>query len=186
MQFHCSNSVCKDRGLFLPEEYAEKLGSKCLTCGSALIPVQSLDELEEDVIANYPHIIALPFQRMLDKKEADSKNKLFVDVLTNVLKYLALTLESEYLRSDYQDEKLNEIIEKLLFNSINISAWNIFLIQAIPTLEKAGHSFFLHELPSFFRKVEEFPGYKMKDGKVMPMGNVVGMRTGIPTRRRNL
>ena len=170
MQFHCSNSVCKDRKLCLPEEYAEKLGRKCLTCGSALVPVQSLDELEEDVIANYPHIIALPFQRMLDKKEADSKNKLFVDVLTNVLKYLALTLESEYLRSDYQDEKLNEIIEKLLLDSINISAWNIFLIQAIPTLEKAGHSFFLHELPSFFRKVEEFPGYKMKDGKVMPMG----------------
>ena len=98
MKFHCSNSVCKDRGLFLPEEYAEKLGSKCLTCGSALIPVQSLDELEEDVIAKYPHIIALPFQRMLDKKEADSKTKLFVDVITNVLKYLALTLESEYLR----------------------------------------------------------------------------------------
>ena len=131
MEYHCSNSACKDRELRLPEEYAEKLGRTCLTCGAALVPVHSLDDLEEGVVANYPHLIALPFQRMLDKKEADSKNKLFVDVLTNVLKYLALTVESEYLRSDYQDEKLNEIIEKLLLESINVSAWNIFLIQAI-------------------------------------------------------
>jgi len=26
MEYHCSNSACKDRELRLPEEYAEKLG----------------------------------------------------------------------------------------------------------------------------------------------------------------
>ena len=79
----------------MPESYAEKLGEKCLTCGANLVVVQSLDELEKDVLANYPHLIAFPFKELIKRKEIASKNDAFKDVLTNILKYFALIAVTE-------------------------------------------------------------------------------------------
>ena len=78
-------------------------------------------------------------------------------LLTNVLKYLALVLESEYLQSDHRDEALNEIINRDL-NLPLVSAWNKFLRKAIPSMKQAGHAFFVEELEPFYRSVEEFEG----------------------------
>jgi hypothetical protein len=38
------------------------------------------------------------------------KSRIFVDVLTNTLKYLALVVETEYLLSDLRDEAVNRLV----------------------------------------------------------------------------
>ncbi|MFP6854299.1 MAG: hypothetical protein VB980_00840, partial [Opitutales bacterium] len=139
---------------------ALRLNFEC-HCGKALVPIQSLDELEEDVIANYPHLIALPFRELLERKEIASKNDGLKDVLTNILKYFALIAVTEYLRSDCRDEELNAIIKHKLRKPL-VSAWNDFLKAAVPTLEKIGHDWFVAELCESFRKLEEFKGNKLK------------------------
>jgi tetratricopeptide (TPR) repeat protein len=161
MEYQCSNSACKDRELQLPESYAEKLGGKCLTCGANLVVVQSLDELEKDVLANYPHLIAFPFKELIKRKEIASKNDAFKDVLTNILKYFALIAVTEYFRSNCGEEAINEIIERKLRRPL-VSAWNDFLKAAVPALDLIEHKWFVPELCETFRKLEEFDGNKLK------------------------
>jgi tetratricopeptide (TPR) repeat protein len=159
MQYHCPNPDCK-KSTPVDEEWAPA-NLKCPVCGATLASDQEQDELEEDIINTYPHLIALPFRRMHEKREIESKNKGLVDILTNVLKYLALLLETEYLRSDYRDEELNAIIKEKLRRPL-VSAWNNFLKAAIPALEQADHDWFVKELPNSFRELEEFEGNKLK------------------------
>ena len=161
MKYQCSNSACKDWDLILPENYAEKLGGKCLTCDGILVVVQSLDELENDVLTNYPHLIALPFRELIERKEIASKNDALKDVLTNILKYFALIAVTEYFRSDCREDELNGIIEHKLRRPL-VSAWNDFLKAAVPTLDAIGHDWFVPEMAESFRKLEEFQGNKLK------------------------
>ncbi|MDP6941322.1 MAG: tetratricopeptide repeat protein [Planctomycetota bacterium] len=150
---------------------AEALKHTCPVCQSPLRETKSdLDEFEENVIASFPHFIARPFRSLHQEQNIFEKTLSLVDVFTNMLKYMALIVESEYLQSELKgDEELNEIIGQDLCRPL-VSSWRKFMSAAIPKLEEAGHQFFIPELPGFWKEIEKqsinIPGkgYYEEDG----------------------
>ena len=78
-----------------------------------------LSEMAERVIASYPYPIALPLQLMAGKTDVEARAKSLVDVLTNALKYQAMVVQSEYLRSELVDEALTSIRSSSMSKLLN-------------------------------------------------------------------
>ena len=124
---------------------------KLLAAISAMEP--DLGEVEQRIIGTYPILIARPFRDLVRQTDIVRKSRIFVDVLTNTLKYLALVVETEYLRSELRDEALNRMIDKDLGRPL-VSAWHRFLETALPFMASQGHASFIPELQPFYEKVE--------------------------------
>ena len=143
----------------LPEPAAAALGFKCSVCRGVLVAPDTtsptLDEVERRIVDSYPILIALPFRNLIEQADIVRKCRILVDVLTNTLKYLALVVETEYLRSDLRDEALNGLVDDL--GRPLVSAWHRFLRAALPFMEQAGHIPFIPELKAFYEKVELQP-----------------------------
>jgi len=154
MLYRCSSCTCSMHAVSLPEPAAHGLGFQCPVCRSSLVVTSSsLSASEQAVIDSYPLLIAAPFAAMHAKQDIEAKIKTLIDVLTNVLKYLALIVESEYLQSEHRDDALNRIIEDEL-NRPLVSSWGRMLQVALSSLETAGHDFFIPELKPFYEAVE--------------------------------
>ena len=132
------------------------VGTKFLACPECGATYSSsafhLDDLEERVVQRYPYLIAVPFRSMLMETNTVAKVKCMVDTLTNVLKYLALIVETEYLFADHKDQAVNAIIENDLERPL-VSAWNKFLREALVSLERAGHDFFVPEIKALYDQI---------------------------------
>ena len=96
----CTNSGCDQQGKAIPAAFAELAQGKCPTCGEPLAPIDAgLSETAQRVIATYPYPIALPLKLLHGKVDVEARAKSLVDVLTNLLKYQAMILQSDYLKS---------------------------------------------------------------------------------------
>jgi tetratricopeptide (TPR) repeat protein len=149
----------------LPAPAADVLGQKCPVCQGDLAPLVCLDELEQVIVNEYPHMIALPFKLLHEQKQIYSQQKSLVDVLTNILKYLALITEAEYLQSDHRDEGLNEIITRDLGRPA-VGHWNKFLREGLSSMQSSNHEFFVTHLPDFYYSIE----LKKRAPKVSALG----------------
>ena len=169
--FLCTDPSCPGNANPLTREVAEALALVCPVCKEPLEEsTGELDEFERRVIETFPHFIAYPFRALHQEQNIFEKTLSLVDVFTNTLKYMALIVESEYLRSDLKgDEELNEIISQDLCRPL-VSSWRKFLLIAVPKMTEAGHKFFIPELPEFWNKIEKkninIPGkgYYEEDG----------------------
>jgi tetratricopeptide (TPR) repeat protein len=142
---NCGNELAKLKKSYFCEECEKSFSFD-------EIESTGFSEFEKLVISRYPQMIALPYYEMLRETNETAKVKLLVDVFTNILKYLALIVETDYLKSNVKNQEVNDWILKL--ERPLISSWNIFLGKAIPVLEAAGWSFTIPEIPEFHRNVE--------------------------------
>ena len=148
-KFICAEASCRRYDMAVDEDVARALDYKCPTCHAPLAEQESgLSPLEEQIMATYPSLIAIPFARLQEKKEVESRQRLLMETSTNLFKYLALVVETEYLTGDHVLPELTSIIEGKLSAHIPLSAWPMFLASAIPTMEDEGHEFFVSELPA--------------------------------------
>ena len=149
-QFQCVSEGCAMKAVSLPAAAATALGGNCSVCSKPLQEVSSgLPPGIERAIGAYPYPIALPLQQLFTKVDVEARQKSLVDVLTNVFKYLAMVVQSEYLRSDLIDEDLTAIIRRDLGRPL-VSAWIKFVEAAQPKLAAAGHDALVQELwPSY-------------------------------------
>ena len=152
--------VCHSEGCAVSVEPLGELTAKhfefsCPSCSGALEPAGPvLSDFERRVIDYYPQMIAWPFAQLHAREDLVHKTQLLaVDVFTNVLKYMALVVESDYLHSDLQLPHLNRIINDELSRPL-VSAWVHFLGEALPAFEKADVLPFIRELPDFYRCVQ--------------------------------
>ena len=110
--FVCTLAGCTLAGQAVPSAIARALKGNCPECGGRLVelePEGSPSETAQRVIATYPYPIALPMWQLHEKVDVEARAKGLVDVLTSLLKYLSMVLQSEYLRSDLVDEQLTSI-----------------------------------------------------------------------------
>ena len=151
---HCTNDSCALKGQAVPAAVAQALGGKCPACQGPLEALGSgLSATAERVIASYPYPIALPLQLLAGKTDVEARAKSLVDVLTNALKYQAMVVQSEYLRSDLVDEDLTAIIRKDLGRPL-VSAWVKFVEAAVPRMEAGGVEPFVAELGPAYARAE--------------------------------
>ncbi len=156
-KFICAEASCRLYDMAVDEAVAEALEYKCPTCASTLVEQQSaLSPLEKKIVDTYPSLIAVPFARLHEYQEVSSKKDQLLETTTNLFKYLALVVETEYLMGDHVLPELTAIIEDDLSSNIPVSAWPMFLASAIPAMEDEGHEFFVAELPDYFRRMNEF------------------------------
>ena len=52
-------------------------------------------KLEQTIVEKFPYLIAAPFHKLLWETNIEAASKYICDVFSNVLKYLALILETE-------------------------------------------------------------------------------------------
>jgi tetratricopeptide (TPR) repeat protein len=108
--------------------------------------------LEERVIAHYPYIIAHPFNRLLQESNPLLRLGLVITTFTNILKYLSLIVETEYLRMEgYASEEINRFITDGLTHPL-ISTWDDFLKTSMTYMMEAGHQFFMPEIITFYKQ----------------------------------
>ena len=163
--FACSNTGCLLHGQSITTADARSLSFECVLCKSVLgEPVSALSPLEEKIMTGYPNLIAVPFARLHEKREVESRQRLLMETTTNLFKYLALVVETEYLTGDHVLPELTAVIEDKLSANIPLSAWPMFTASAILALEKEGHEFFAAELPGYFRRMDEFTGNRPPSG----------------------
>jgi tetratricopeptide (TPR) repeat protein len=123
---------------------------KCPGCQQPVVLQPNFTAFEKDVINNYPYLIALPFKRMLEE-ENQLKNLVFT--FLNTLKYMALIVASEYYRSPFRDDKLNQTFKNGISKPYH-ATWNIYLTAAIKFLEDNNHQFLIPELPLVYHSIE--------------------------------
>ncbi|MDB4733932.1 hypothetical protein OAF73_01005, partial [Planctomycetota bacterium] len=150
----CSNPSCALVGQPVAAAFAQALGGKCPACQGPLeAPGSGLSETADRVIETFPYPIALPLQLLAGKTDVEARAKSLVDVFTNALKFQAMVVQSEYLRSDLVDEDLTTIIRKDLGRPL-VSAWIKFVEAAVPRMEAAGIAPFVSELGPAYARAE--------------------------------
>jgi hypothetical protein len=131
----------------------------------AIANIRLFDELEENIILTYPYSIAYPFKLMMEEEHASQKISIMKDVLLNVLKHLGLLTATEYFLSDKKSKLINKLFTDKLYQP-HFGNWNHFIRETLGFLEKHEHSFFIQEMPSFYKKVEsgkKVPEYKLEN-----------------------
>ena len=80
--FKCPNTDCAIhlRG----KDFKEK--GDCPLCDTPLVMEQSLTPFQQEVLDQYPYVIALPFKRMLEDPAGRNQLELLAYCLVNVLK----------------------------------------------------------------------------------------------------
>ena len=162
----CTNSACDQRGKAIPAAFAELAQGKCPTCGEPLAPIDAgLSATAQRVIETYPYPIARLLMRLHEKVDVEARAKHLVNTFTAVLKYQAMVLQSEYLKSDIVDGALTKIIRRELGRPL-VSAWVKFVEAALPRLTEQGRALFVPELKDAYEQAET--GRKNADQVPLP------------------
>lgn len=153
--YRCVAPSCPMAGSTLPPEAARALEMNCSVCHGPLrlIGQVALEPTDRQIVETYPVLIARPWLELVRQPDVVRRTRTFLDVLTNVLKYLALLLQSEYLHSDLRDPSLNRFVERDLGRPL-LSSWHRFVVAALATFDRAGHRCFVEPLPAFYEQVE--------------------------------
>ncbi len=147
--YYCKTPGC----IWNKKGYFSHLQGLCQECRQPLILEIEFDELETDVINNYPYIIAYPFKRMIEEQSYFYKFSILKDSFINTLKYLALLVATEYFRSSYKSVEINAFFRERLSRPY-YGNWNQFLEMCIEFLESNNHLFFVKELPIAYHKLQ--------------------------------
>ena len=128
--------------------------SKSISLESYPKKTNKFSPFENEVIASYPYLIAKPFSDLLKETDSRMKCKLMVDTFTAVLKYLALQLASEYIRTkDLKDIQIHQTLTKDLSRPL-ISAWNLLIARCLPVMTDSKIPLFSPEIKSAYEKLE--------------------------------
>ena len=90
-------------------------------------------EGEQTIISTYPYVIAYPFKRMLEEPDGKDKLDLLVYTFLNGLKYIGLTIASEYFNSTLKSTEINELFREKLYQP-HYGHWNHFIRETIAIL----------------------------------------------------
>lgn len=117
--------------------------------GAGGIPI----EISSQVIESFPYPIALPMRKLWEGGDLEARTNLLVDLISNLFKYQAMILQSEYLCSDVMDEELSAIIRRDLRRP-SVPHWVTFVQVAVARLSEAGVEAFVPELGPAFARAE--------------------------------
>ena len=156
--FKCPNTDCAIhlRG----KDFKEK--GDCPLCDTPLVMEQSLTPFQQEVLDQYPYVIALPFKRMLEDPAGRNQLELLAYCLVNVLKYLGLISASEYFHSGIKSPILNTLFRNNLYQP-SVGNWNQFIRESIKELKHQNYSFVFPELFLAYEMIET--GSKVKKYK---------------------
>jgi hypothetical protein len=116
------------------------------------IEPQSLENWERDVLDNYPTMISVPFKELIYATDIISREKNLIDTFTNILKFLSLTILTDYLLSNSKERDINEKIKSLY--TPKISDWNEFLKTSITIMHKKKINFSIPEVIQYYKAHE--------------------------------
>ena len=148
----CSNESCSisQSGAIFPKY------QNCPICNSPLISkeVVSFNDREKNIIGKYPYVIAHTFYKMHSEgTTAQLRTFLLKDVINGTLKHLALLVATEYFESSIQNDLINKLFDENLRRH-TLGQLHEFIRKSLKELEIGNHSFFIPELPTFYRDVQ--------------------------------
>ena len=119
----------------------------------ALDSLGEFDDDDQEILQNYPYILAMPYDLMLKEKAPFQKLQLLKDLFLNYLKYLGLLTATEYFFSGIRNASINILFREKLFQP-HFGHWNHFIRETLAELESEGHDFLIPELPAHYRSVQ--------------------------------
>ena len=125
-------------------------------------------ELNEFILANMPHFIAMNYQRLLETQPSQERVELIVHIYNLGLRALTIILVSQYLIRD-RDRVSDSYLDELLlqkFYHLTLDAWEEILFTVLKAYEGKQDLFFMSELYDFYWDASTFPHRKRAEVKL--------------------
>jgi len=115
--------------------------------------INNYTEFEKTIINTYPMPLSIPYKAIVDRtgNTSDQIDPIILTI-TNILKYTALILKSEFLQSPYKSLKIYKAIEKLFRPALG--DWDAFIKLILKLFTQQHHRFFIPEIVDFYNDVE--------------------------------
>ncbi len=121
----------------------------CKNCNS-FHEIENIKNTKYHKLDFLPIILISPYLDMLNENHPMLKINYSIDFLTNLLKFIALVIQTEYLYSEKNIDEINNMIIEELGRPL-VSSWKKFIELALESLD----DFFLNDIDLFYNNNKE-------------------------------